>query len=84
VASGSTTTCVITPAPGFGIGSVSGCGGVTGTTSPYTTGVITSACTVTATFASLFVAPVPATEWGVIVLLTLMLGVLGARRRRTV
>lgn len=84
VASGSTTTCVITPAPGFGIGSVSGCGGVTGTTSPYTTGVITSACTVTATFASLFVAPVPATEWGVIVLLTLMLGVLGARRRRAV
>jgi len=57
---------------------------VTGTTSPYTTGVITSACTVTATFASLFVAPVPATEWGVLVLLTLMLGVLGARRRRVV
>ena len=49
VSQGSTTTFTIAPATGSSIASVSGCGGsLNGTT--YTTGAITSNCTVTATF----------------------------------
>jgi len=49
VASGTTTTFTIAPAGGYLIGSVTGCSGtLSGTT--YTTGAITGACTVTATF----------------------------------
>ena len=47
---GATTTCTATPAMGFTLGTISGCGGTTSSTSPYTTGAITAACTVTATF----------------------------------
>ncbi len=46
---GETTSFVVTPARSFAIASVTGCGGtLTGTA--YTTGVVTAACTVTATF----------------------------------
>jgi hypothetical protein len=43
-----TTTFTVTPNSGYSIGTVSGCGGSGSYT--YTTGAITSACTVTATF----------------------------------
>ncbi len=47
---GSTTTFTVTPAAGYSISSVTGCGGkLSGST--YTTGPITSACTVSAAFA---------------------------------
>ncbi len=82
VASGSTTTCTLTPNAGFRIGSVSGCGGVPGTTSPYITGVITAACTVTAVFVEDAPRVVPTTQFGAILALTLALGFLGMRRRR--
>ncbi|WP_243651762.1 choice-of-anchor U domain-containing protein [Thiobaca trueperi] len=49
VKAGATTTFTLTPATGYALSSVSGCGGtLNGTT--YTTGVITGACIVTATF----------------------------------
>ena len=49
---GATTSFTITPATGYGIGTVSGCGGsLSGST--YTTGPITTACTVSATFSVL-------------------------------
>lgn len=51
VALGSSTTCIVTPDTGHRIVSVSGCGGTPGSSSPYLTGPITGACTVTATFA---------------------------------
>ena len=60
---GATTTFTVTPNTGYSINTVSGCGGsLSGTT--YTTGVITSACTVSATFN--LVPPfndVPASSW---------------------
>ncbi len=53
VTSGASTTFTITPDSGFGIASVSGCNGsLSGST--YTTGAITGACTVTATFVEAF------------------------------
>jgi uncharacterized repeat protein (TIGR01451 family) len=81
VVSGSTTTCTLTPNAGYRIASVSGCGGVPGSTSPYTTGVITAACTVTAVFVLEVPRVVPTIGFGAIVLLTFALGVLGMRRR---
>ena len=55
VSHGSTTTFTVTPNTGYSIGLVSGCSGtLSGNT--YTTGAITGACTVTATF-SAFSAP---------------------------
>jgi len=51
---GGTTSFTITPSAGYYISSVSGCGG--SGTSTYTTGAITGACTVTASFALLAVA----------------------------
>jgi len=49
VSSGQTTSFTVTPATGFQIGDVSGCGGsLSGQT--YTTGAVTAACTVTASF----------------------------------
>lgn len=47
---GSTTPCTVTTNPGYTLTSISGCGGTPGTTSPYTTGAVTAACTVTANF----------------------------------
>lgn len=49
VSNGSTTTFTVTPNTGYSVGTVSGCGGsLVGTT--FTTGAITGACTVSATF----------------------------------
>lgn len=50
VTSGSTSTCTAVPAAGYGLSSISGCGGTAGSASPYATGPITAACTVTANF----------------------------------
>ena len=47
---GSTTSCTITVNSGYTLTNISGCGGAPGTTSPYTTGAITSACSVTANY----------------------------------
>ncbi|MCW9059856.1 MAG: outer membrane beta-barrel protein [Gammaproteobacteria bacterium] len=49
VTQGGTTSFTVTPNPGYAIESVIGCGG-TLTGSTYTTGVISAACAVTATF----------------------------------
>jgi hypothetical protein len=46
---GQTATFIVTPAIGFSISSISGCG-KSGTSSPFTTGSVTAACTVTASF----------------------------------
>ncbi len=51
VAQGATTTFTVTPNPGYAIATVSGCGGtLSGTTD--TTGAITAACAVSATFSA--------------------------------
>lgn len=81
VAFGATTTCTVTPLPGYRIASISGCGGVSGTTSPYTTGPVTAACTVTATFVALTAQTIPTTGWPALILLSLGLLALGSRRR---
>ena len=47
---GQPTSCTATPSSGYALTGISGCGGAASTTSPYTTGAITAACTVTATF----------------------------------
>jgi uncharacterized protein len=51
VAQGSTTSCTATANAGYSLTGISGCGGTPSATSPYTTGTITAACTVTADFA---------------------------------
>lgn len=57
---GSTTTFTVTPNSGY-TASASGCGGsLVGTT--YTTGAITAACTVTATFSLILLAPTVTTN----------------------
>ncbi len=56
---GSTTTFTVTPSGGYSIASVSGCSG--SGTSSYTTGAITAACTVSATFSLNPVAPTVST-----------------------
>ena len=48
---GEATSCTATPTAGWHLTGISGCGGTAGTSSPYTTGAVTAACTVTATFA---------------------------------
>jgi len=55
---------------------------VAGTANPYTTGVITAACTVTAVFVADIPNVIPTTGFSAIVLLTLVLGAIGALRRR--
>ena len=53
---GATATFTVTPEPGYSIAAVSGCGGsLVGST--YTTGIITGACTVSATFSVSLSAP---------------------------
>lgn len=49
VAENTSTTCSVTPNPGFSVSNVSGCG-VTATTPPYVTAAVNAHCTVTATF----------------------------------
>jgi uncharacterized repeat protein (TIGR01451 family) len=85
VVSGNTTSCIVTPNAGFTIASISGCGGVAGTTSPYTTGVITAACTVTATFTALVAATptiVPTMNGAMLATLALLLLMIGALGKR--
>ncbi|WOP16491.1 IPTL-CTERM sorting domain-containing protein [Ottowia sp. SB7-C50] len=50
VTHGQTTSCTATANPGYALSQISGCGGTASGISPYTTGVVTAACTVTATF----------------------------------
>lgn len=50
VAHDSTPVLVATPNAGFELATISGCGATTTDVSPFTTGAVTSACTVTATF----------------------------------
>ena len=86
VPSGSTSTCTAAANAGFLLSSISGCGGLAKTTSPFTTGPVTAACTVTAIFA-VQVAPavgVPTLAQWALALLTLLLASLGGvvyRRR---
>ncbi|MBL8524418.1 MAG: CHRD domain-containing protein [Betaproteobacteria bacterium] len=47
---GSTTSCTVTTNAGYTLTNISGCGGTPGMISPYMTGAITGACTVTATY----------------------------------
>ena len=75
VAYGATATYALTPDAGYGIGSVTGCGG-TLAGNVYTTGPITGPCTITVSFALLGgPAPtlVPASGWQ---MLLLMMGLL--------
>jgi len=50
VLSGSTTSCTATPASGFVLDTISGCGSADSQTSPFTAGPVSGACTVTAKF----------------------------------
>ena len=50
VASGSTTSCNATPASGYLLDKISGCGGADSQTSPFTAGPVTADCTVSASF----------------------------------
>ena len=50
VASGSTTSCMASPASGYLLDRISGCGGTDSQTSPFTAGPVTGDCTVTAKF----------------------------------
>jgi hypothetical protein len=63
---GSTTTFTVTPNSGYSIGTVSGCSGSGSST--YTTGAITGACTVSATFLALSGSLTPASSSCVIAL----------------
>jgi Divergent InlB B-repeat domain len=47
---GTTSTCTATPNAGYALSSIFGCSGASSTSSPYTTGTISTACTVTANF----------------------------------
>jgi uncharacterized protein YceK len=55
VTHGATATCTAQPNAGYALTGLSGCSGVPSTTSPYTTGAVTAACIVTATFQQLTV-----------------------------
>ncbi|MBK7473606.1 MAG: IPTL-CTERM sorting domain-containing protein [Betaproteobacteria bacterium] len=78
---GTTTTCTLTPVTGATVASVSGCGGLPGSSLTYTTGPITAACTVTASFVP---PPIPTLGEAMLLLLGLLLagaGVLQLRRK---
>ncbi|MBS0591696.1 MAG: Ig-like domain repeat protein, partial [Proteobacteria bacterium] len=61
VTQGGVASCTATAASGYTLASISGCGGTTSTTSPYATGAINAACTVTATFTANTVTSFPIT-----------------------
>ena len=63
VSSGNTTSFTLTPATGYAIGTVTGCGG-TLSGSIYTTGAITADCTVTASFSQLSYTVTPTAGTG--------------------
>jgi len=52
VTAGNSTTCTLSPAPGYRVSSVSGCGSGVLNGTLYTTGVISGACTVSASFSA--------------------------------
>ena len=54
---GSKTTCAATANSGFTLTGISGCAGTATTTSPFVTGPITAACTVTGVFAAVVITP---------------------------
>ncbi len=75
VAYGGSATYTLTPDPGYGIGSVTGCGG-TLSGNVYTVPSVTAACTITASFVRLGGPPpalVPVNGWQ---MLLLMMGLL--------
>jgi N-acetylneuraminic acid mutarotase len=66
VNSGGTTTFTVTPASGYAIDTVTGCGASATATGTYTTGSITSNCTVSATFVAVYTVSATATAGGTI------------------
>lgn len=50
ILTGNTSTCTVTVNTGYFISSISGCGGVAGSASPYTTGTISADCSVAVSF----------------------------------
>ena len=81
---GGTATCTATARAGYRLTGISGCGGVAGTTSPYTTGAITAACAVTAVFELVPEVPVPTLSTAMLAVLAalgLIVGGLTLRRR---
>lgn len=78
---GGTSTCTATASAGFRLTGISGCGGVAGTTSPYTTGAITAACAVTAVFEVLVVPTLSPAMLAILVALALVIGGLTLRKR---
>ena len=81
---GESSTCTATPAPGFRILRIEGCGGTPTSTSPYVTAPLTAVCMVSVTFQAVTAAieptPVPTlSEWAIIAL-GLLLGGWGMRR----
>lgn len=81
ITQGGRTEFAVTPDAGYAIAAVTGCGGtLVGNT--YTTGPVTAACTVSATFVLLAVAAQPVPVDGVAALIALMLLIAVARSRR--
>lgn len=62
VAAGSTTSCTATPASGYVLDKISGCGGADSQTSPFTAGPVAGDCTVTAKFATTLAASITETS----------------------
>lgn len=82
VPDGQTATCTAARNPGFRLTGISGCGGTAATASPFTTGTVTAACTVTATFERDGTTAIPTlNEWMLMLLGALAAG-LGATRLR--
>jgi hypothetical protein len=86
VAFNGTSLCTAVANPGYTLLSLSGCGGVATTTSPFTTGSVQTACTVTGIFAALPASPVPTVSRWVLMLFALLAAALGGttlgRRQR--
>ncbi|MBS0589143.1 MAG: hypothetical protein JSR65_00720, partial [Proteobacteria bacterium] len=61
VTQGGVASCTVTTANGYTLSTISGCGGTASSTSPYATGAINAACTVTATFTANTVTSFPIT-----------------------
>ncbi|WP_406623245.1 IPTL-CTERM sorting domain-containing protein [Acidovorax sp. SDU_ACID1] len=80
---GQASTCVASPAAGFRLVDIEGCDGALATTSPYTTGPLQAACTVTVRFEAITtpaIAPVPTLGQWALVALGLLVSGLGMRR----
>lgn len=79
---GEPSVCTATPASGFRLQSIEGCGGAPGTTSPYTTAPLTEVCTVSVRFEAAAVTPVPTLGQWALMALGLMMAGFGVRRVR--